>query len=403
MKKIVRQTLLIALLMTMPVMVLAEDTYTLLFYCRLGRDGNESTVLKKSFTLPKTFTYAEMVPAISDLFDIDEELLLQNPIQFHLSNNDEGKVSCEGSTITIHGEFSGSVSIYDEYIKILLSKNEPTTVSVTPGTEEATWLVEVPSHDVVLTPELYYRLDEDATVADNSTNYGTKTDIFLKRTLKPNEWNTFAAPFAISNPESVFGQGVKVRQLVSSSLNDGVLTLNFADAPTMEAGTPYLVQVEAEVADPTFEDVAQDYSLNTAGDDVVNFVPTLGMTLLHGDGANADNPQTVLLLDAAGNLVNPTVVNNADDAASYMKGFRAYFQLKGEAAQTVQSYIINFGEGIGTGTGIGHLTPGSSATGEGNLQGRETLYSIDGRKWSEGQTYKGLYIQNGKKRMVTGE
>ena len=86
-----------------------------------------------------------------------------------------------------------------------------------------------------------------------------------------------------------------------------------------------------------------------------------------------------------------------------MKGFRAYFQLKGEAAQTVQSYIINFGEGIGTGTGIGHLTPGSSATGEGNLQGRETLYSIDGRKWSEGQTYKGLYIQNGKKRMVTGE
>ena len=111
--------------------------------------------------------------------------------------------------------------------------------------------------------------------------------------------------------------------------------------------------------------------------DAVDFIPTLGKTTIMGD-----NPKSVLFIGAGSQLMSPETLP-AD-----MKGFRAYFQLKGDAAQA-QAFTLNFGDDV---TGI-RPTPNPS------LNGGE-WYDLSGRKLDKRPATKGVYIVNGKKTVI---
>ena len=97
----------------------------------------------------------------------------------------------------------------------------------------------MPAYDVEVTTELWYKLSETAT--DNQANYGTRTDVFLERTLQPGGWNTFCAPFDVT-----IQSGWTVKKFTGATLSGSTLTLNFADETTkIEAGVPYLIKVDA--------------------------------------------------------------------------------------------------------------------------------------------------------------
>ena len=233
---------------------------------------------------------------------------------------------------------------------------------------------------------------------DNSTALGTANgkvcDVTLTRTLQTGGYNTFAVPFNISSSKMT-ELGITAKKLTASEFNSttGTLTLTFSSASEIEAGKPYLVKVSANVVNPTFSGVTvSSTAVPNTETTAVNFVPTLGKALVTGDGSYASEPGSVLFLGAGNKLFSPTVVNDAGQEASYMKGFRAYFQLKGTAA-SASAFNIDFGEGETTGI--------ISVNGSGLMvNGFDGCYDLLGRRIEGQPTQKGVYIVNGKKTVI---
>ena len=251
-----------------------------------------------------------------------------------------------------------------------------------------TWQFTMPDYAVVANIEY----DTDLELREENVNTtlladwdGYEADINLKRTLKAGSWNTFAIPYDIStgflNILKNYYPITAVKELTGATLTDGTLNLTFDNATSIEAGKPYLVMVES------------DFDLSTMAvpevvkatpkpfiSDAVDFIPTLGKTTIP-----AGDPKTVLFMTSGGNLKHPATLP-AD-----IKGFRAYFQLKGDAANAA-SFNLDFGNGETT--GISSLTPEPSSKGE------ESIYSLDGRRLSSKPAQKGVYIVNGKKMVI---
>ena len=246
---------------------------------------------------------------------------------------------------------------------------------------DGTWtLASMPAFDVELEVEYETELALSETT-DNSAALaewdGYEADVTLTRTLATGSWNTFAAPFSTAIPD-----GWTVKELSSATFADGTLTLNFATAASIEAGKPYLVKVAANTdlstAPFTGAIVSKDAQPFTSTD--VDFIPTLGATTIP-DG----DTKAVLFLAANNTLLNPSALP-AD-----MKGFRAYFQLKGDAPSLARAFSIDFGDGETTGI-IAIGTDRAAST-------DNATYTLDGRRISKA-TQKGVYIQNGKKVII---
>ena len=239
-------------------------------------------------------------------------------------------------------------------------------------------LAEMPGFDIELVVE--YETDLALNEVDDNTAAlaewnGYEADVTLTRTLAAGSWNTLAVPF--SADAATLGLSA-AKELESATLEGQTLTLNFKDATSIEAGKPYLVKVAANVENPSFDGVIVSSAAEPTTTAVVDFIPTLGATTITGDDA-----KTVLFLAAENKLKNPTAL------PTDMKGFRAYFQLKGEGAGA-RSFSLNLGEGEATGIS---LTPSPSSNGEGSV------YDLQGRRVN-GAAQKGVYIVNGKKTVV---
>ncbi len=258
--------------------------------------------------------------------------------------------------------------------------------STTNSQYEYSGTFDMPAYDVEVSTELWYCLDEEAT--DNQTKYGTKTNVFLKRTLVTlpggGGWNTFCAPFTISDPAAVFGTGVKVKAFTGSALTNGTLTLYFENASTIAAGTPYLIKLPGETtvnlaADGNeFSNITPDWTIHnvTGTGGYATFVPLLEKTWL-------TEGKDKLFVVGGNSLTYP-------DSEDYMKGFRAYFQLA-DGVNNARAFAMDFGDEEVTGI------IGLSAD-ERNTDG--AIYTLDGRRVNGKPTQKGIYIQNGKKVII---
>ena len=254
---------------------------------------------------------------------------------------------------------------------------------------DGTWsLAATPAFDVELEVEYETELALSETT-DNSAALtewdGYEADVTLTRTLATGSWNTFAAPFNVSS--TMLGYltsqyGMSVKQLASTTLeNEGkTLMLTFTDATEMVAGTPYLVKVttDFDFSAQALPDVVISKELHPVTTTYADFIPTLGKTTI--DGVDAEN----ILFVAAGNLLKHPAEMPAD-----MKGFRAYFQLNGVAAEA-RSFSMDLGDGEITGI---------KAIDNGQLTiDNDRYYDLQGRKVNAAQ--KGVYIQNGKKVII---
>lgn len=166
---------------------------------------------------------------------------------------------------------------------------------------------------------LLYLLDSDSSADIIEKENGKKHTVILGRTLKGGKWNSFCAPFAISEGKvtSVFGNGVTVKKLTSSTNVNGALQLGFSAVTSMDAGTPYLIMPTADVENPRFEDVVINKNTTTTETTAVKFIPVINPVSFTA------RDKTILFFNSDGSMSFP-----ADD--SVMKGFRAYIQLIGE-------------------------------------------------------------------------
>ncbi|MBQ4380050.1 MAG: hypothetical protein II806_02085, partial [Bacteroidaceae bacterium] len=216
-------------------------------------------------------------------------------------------------------------------------------------------------------------------------------DFTLSRTFRTGGYNTFAVPFAISLDvlKGVLGAETIVKELTASTLsNDNRLSMTFDDAVTIDAGKPYLVKVTEDVVNPTFKDVIIRNISTPIITDYVNAIPAIGKTLVKGVENHEGDVQSVLFLSASNKFKHPTVVNQPDNEDSYLKGFRAYFQLH-DGATMARNFDSNLD---GDPTGINDIRSNVS-------DGRSDIFDMQGRKVQR-PTKKGLYIRNGKKFIV---
>ena len=238
------------------------------------------------------------------------------------------------------------------------------------------WETAWPEANVTFTNDLLLNETDDNSALLALWN-GKTMNVTLTRTLQAGSYNTFAVPFEI-DAAAMVAKGITAKRLTAATLTGGTLSLTFDDATAIEAGKPYLVKVAANVENPTFSSVIVSATAVPTATDALDFIPTMGKTTITGSEA-----QSVLFLGAGNTLYNPSALP-AD-----MKGFRAYFQLKGEGAHA-RAYCMDFGDGEATGI----IMPGV-----GGRPADDAVYTIDGRRIGK-PAQKGVYIQNGKKYVV---
>ena len=206
----------------------------------------------------------------------------------------------------------------------------------------------------------------------------TGVDVVLGRTLNAGGWNTFCVPFNISSEmiASVFGENTKVRELNTSEFNSTTktLTLNFTEATSIEAGKPYLVKVDAAVANPTFDDMTIVSGTTTTETTYADFVPVMNPTSLTG------GDKSILFVTGGDKLTYPNTTGN-------INGFRAYFQLH-DLPNEARSFAMSFDDETTAVRGIEN----------GELRVENSYYDLQGRRVV--QPTKGLYIVNGKKLII---
>lgn len=200
---------------------------------------------------------------------------------------------------------------------------------------------------------------------------GLTTDVTLTRTLKAGIWNTLCLPFDVST--TAFSKGNPQFRLFTSVTDN---TLNFTETETIDetidAGTPFLVKVDEDIVNPTFENVTIEKTTpQTVTYGGVSFVGLFSPYAMATDGN-----EHFLGLD--GCLYQPASGTNT------IKGMRAIFRatssarLRTNLVENETSRIANVS----------------------NEKRNDSWYYIDGRKTDAKRARKGLYIRNGKKLII---
>jgi hypothetical protein len=258
-------------------------------------------------------------------------------------------------------------------------------VDLTPSADGKTWtLAATPAFDIEL--EVEYKTDLALNEVDDNNEKltewnGYEADVTLTRTLQAGGYNTFAVPFNIDAIPS--GWTVKALTDASYTAATNTLSLTFGNASSIVAGKPYLVKVteNADLSQAAFAGaiVSKDAEPFTSAN--VAFTPTLGKTPIEGSDAKA-----VLFLAENNTLKNP------ESLPANMKGFRAYFQLKGDAEAEARAFRMSFDDASGI-EEIDDLPID-------DLRFASGIYTLDGRRIPGQPTQKGVYIVNGKKTII---
>ena len=203
--------------------------------------------------------------------------------------------------------------------------------------QDGTWQFTMPEANVQVKVEYYADLPETNDGSWIAANDGQTADIRLGRTLQTGSWNTFCVPFSMTLADfktAIGDDNVLVKELTASSFNSstGALSLTFGNAASIVAGKPYLVKVTGNVANPAFDGVTISKTAVTTETTATDFVATLGLTEVTVEADEA------LFLGTENELLYPS------EAKHSIKGFSAYFLLKGEAAQA-RSCSMDLGDG----------------------------------------------------------
>ena len=230
---------------------------------------------------------------------------------------------------------------------------------------------------------------------DNSSRIAFANDIdnlkvtLADRTLtKDGTWNTLCLPFSLS-AEQIGGSplaGAVIKEMDSSTSlsNDGLLTLNFKNAQSIEAGKAYIVKWETtgeNIANPVFSGVTISNAApaeTESTDGKVKFVGQYSPFAIDNDNINE------IMFIGSGNKIgyskNPR----------QLKSCRAHFWVQPNGNSAGARVInLDFGDGMTTSINLVEADDeDASANG---------IYSLDGRRVKGEPTQKGVYITKGKK------
>lgn len=230
-------------------------------------------------------------------------------------------------------------------------------------------------------------MDEDHTnTAIINANNNEKVNVVLygRTFYKDGNWNTLCLPFSLSSFTDTPLDGASVKELTSTSFENGTLTLNFSDDLTaIVAGKPYIVKWEStnDVTDPLFSGV----NISNSGTvDVDKGVVT--MLGVYSPLRIVDEDKTILFLGGNNTLYYPN-----GEQPTNINAFRAYFQLadgyvcgpSSNGGNGINSLVLNYGEVINS------IENQPSSISNSHAEG---WYTLDGRRLDRQPTQKGIYL-----------
>ncbi len=232
--------------------------------------------------------------------------------------------------------------------------------------------------------ELKNASDNEEVITENLGSK-VKTLTLSDRTFyKDGSWNTLCLPFSLTATQvkNFLQSPAKLMTLSSSSYDDEVLTLNFAEATTIEAGKPYLIKWASSsenLVNPSFTDVYIENAISDAVTEYIDFSGTYSPVVLKADD------KSVLYLGDGNTLYYPT----ADVTLNACRGGFALRDITaGDLPASTRSIVLNFGDDDATAIKT-VSTPASPAA--------DAWYALDGRRLSGKPAQKGIYITNGQK------
>ena len=247
----------------------------------------------------------------------------------------------------------------------------------------------------------YILLDEgnEAMTVTLAGLNGQMRNLKMRRTIKASKWNTVCLPFDMTAEEiaAAFGEGTKVEEFSSLTYDSSKesTTLQFSNAETITAGTPYLLK-PGKTTDASIFDI-KSKEIKCASE---TFVPT-------GTTHNANTTTTTLTMQGEYNhrTITPDEATNGKtiyvisgdkiyhvNSDVEMKGFRCYFVAEDTQASSANIFSnAKVMHSDGTSTDLRLID--AEATGD-----TGAVYDLLGRKRDE-QT-KGIVIENGKKRII---
>lgn len=234
--------------------------------------------------------------------------------------------------------------------------------------------------------------ETDSQLPEN--NRVSSVKVKLNRTIGSSTWNTICLPFDLTETQvkSTFGSSVKLLELYRTNTNGQTTNLYFNEATSIEANVPYLMKNASQGTTHTFNSVNYQPSttpnleiIDQADEDITtSFKGTFYRRKL--DNADGDDYY----------IVNDQFKHSTGNV--FIKGFRAYFNVKdeSESSDAKQIHIITEeGEVTGIIDIDGQIIDldnyGKSLNG--------TIYDLSGRAVKNITT--GIYIVNGKKIVIS--
>lgn len=183
-----------------------------------------------------------------------------------------------------------------------------------------------------ITANNYFAIDDVVVAKDELSETGnnkyfidankTKTmNVHTYRMLKGGIWNTLCLPFDVTKAtmETALGENQNIKMRTYSSYDATNKIMNFdavADNATINAGTPFLIKLNNDVANPTFESVI----ISNTADTVVNHNGVKFIGTYSGRDLNIDGTHLFITTDG-------TVAKPASNTQNHLKGLRAYIEV----------------------------------------------------------------------------
>lgn len=251
-------------------------------------------------------------------------------------------------------------------------------------------------------PASFVTFDENSDNAEALVD-ATGVDVKVKRTIKAGQWNTICLPFAMTEAQvrTAFGDDVELGDFIGCEAtydeteeNIIALKVNFSPITDIEPNHPYLIKVSTDIEQFEVDAVdvipSTDLSVNrdewrhrkygTSGPWVYDYDSFIGTYKV-----NTDIPEFALFLN-----------NNKfwySTGLTKSKAFRGYFSF-----YQILSDVTNAESRINMSL-FKDETTGVSEIGDREFETENTVYDLSGRK-IKSQLKKGIYIENGKKKIV---
>lgn len=247
---------------------------------------------------------------------------------------------------------------------------------------------------------VYIQLADNEDNTEKLYEYTGKTATIVRladSTLyKDGSWNTLCLPFEVTTQSGTLsGDNVKAMMLdtETSNLTDGTLTLNFTEAETIPAGTPFIIKWDNtgnNIVTPEFGRVTINATKHDAAiEDVLTFTGTYAPVTIGTEG-----DKTKLYLGSNNELYYPNDAMTIGCQRAYFQlaeGLTADEPVSGSNAKQIRAFMLNFGD---------DKTTDISTTKSETRNNADGWYSIDGRRLAGKPTKRGIYINNGLKVVI---